>query len=200
MKKENLKGLVRRERAYTLHYEAEDGGIGERDITVPAGTEDEQDAAAWDAAEEAAAAWIREGEWGDEGAIVWARYWWEDADYDTSDYARTDDIEIEPNHDRLIAAAGGDTDCDHDWTSDGEGGLAENPGVWSRGGTTMQYADHCRRCGLHRVETCYGPQRNPGQSDKTEYRQMDDEEIAAHRANGTMDAPDEWDGDAWAMD
>ncbi len=186
MKKDMNKGLVRPDRAYTLHYELEDGAIGERDITIPAGTEASQDAAAWEAAVEAAAAWIREGEWSEEGAIVWARYWWEDADYDTRDYART--VEIEPDHGRLIAA-GGDTDCEHDWTSDGEGGLAENPGVWSCGGTTMTFAAHCRRCGLHRVKTCYGAQRNPGQPDKREYRQMDDEEIAAHRANGTMDAP-----------
>jgi hypothetical protein len=89
-------------------------------------------------------------------------------------------VEIDPDHSSLICAAVRDAgrhmdDCcgddpdDHDWTSEGEGGCRENPGVWSHGGTTMIFSSHCRKCGLHRTETSLGSQRNPGEHDTTEY-------------------------------
>ena len=48
-------------------------------------------------------------------------------------------------------------------------GCTENPGVWSLGGTTIVFSDTCRHCGLARVATHYGSQRNPGQRDTVEY-------------------------------
>jgi len=91
-----------------------------------------------------------------------------------------------------IRAAMGDAGCgddpdDHDWTSEGEGGLDENPGVWSTGGTSMVYHSHCRRCGLRRIEHSHGAQRNPGEGDSVEYHLLDDDEIQRHRENGSMD-------------
>lgn len=64
------------------------------------------------------------------------------------------------------------TEDAHDWQAPHNivGGLKENPGVWSLGGTTMTYHSVCSHCGLHRHETRYGAQRNPGQIDKIEYR------------------------------
>lgn len=119
--------------------------------------------------------WTAEGEWGDEGASV--DYWW-------TLYAVTSEgeeevaegrgsVEIEPDHDAMIRAAGGDADCDHEWTSEGEGGCRENPGVWSTGGTSMSFASHCRACGLHRNEYSCGSQRNPGERDTVSYEQPD---------------------------
>lgn len=102
-------------------------------------------------------------------------------------------VEIEPDHEALISAATRGVPCcglspdDHDWTSDGEGGCDENPGVWSTGGTSMSISDHCRRCGLHRTVHSTGSQRNPGDCDTVAYRMLGDDEIATHRANGDMD-------------
>ncbi len=79
------------------------------------------------------------------------------------------EIEIDPHHEVLMERAGGDPDCDHDWTSEGEGGCGENPGVWSVGGTTLVIRAHCRRCGLRRVETLIGAQRNPGEHNTVQY-------------------------------
>ena len=81
---------------------------------------------------------------------------------------------ILPDHDLLIEKAGGNADCEHDWTAlyEVEGGMKENPGVWSTGGTTYVHADHCSKCSLARKQTNYGSQRNPGQVDKVEYSIM----------------------------
>jgi hypothetical protein len=112
--------------------------------------------------------WVEGGEWGVEGAAVGVRWtlYGDDGDEIRSGSHTT---EIEPDHDSLIRAAGGDTDCDHDWTSEGEGGCAENPGVWSTGGTSLVIRDHCRHCGLERTEHVTGSQRNPGEHDYYTY-------------------------------
>ena len=85
------------------------------------------------------------------------------------------DVDIEPDHNQLITATG-DLGCggqpeDHHWESstEVEGGLDENPGVWSTGGTSMMFESHCSRCGLRRRERWTGPQHNPGDHDTTEY-------------------------------
>lgn len=59
----------------------------------------------------------------------------------------------------------------HEWDSSWArvGGCRENPGVFSRGGTTMEYHSVCRRCGTRKQETTYGCQRNPGQCDTVVY-------------------------------
>ena len=130
------------------------------------------DADDMDGAVEIAEDLCRGGAWGDEGASVsvWVTEY--DAAGEETDERRLT-VEIEPNHDALIREAGGDTSCDHDWTSEGEGGLRENPGVWSTGGTSMLFASRCRTCGLHRTEYTCGSQRNPGEHDTVKYRQPD---------------------------
>ncbi len=127
--------------------------------------------------------WARDGEWPKSGCCCCIGA--ENVD-DERDCA-SKEIEIEPDHAALIRSAGGDTDCDHDWTADGEGGCSENPGVWSTGGTSMSFATHCRRCGLHRQERTTGDQKNPGEHDTTHYRLLAGDEIAEHRRNGDMD-------------
>lgn len=117
---------------------------------------------------EAATDWVQDGEWGDDGAAVDVRYEISD---DADEVVDSDciTVDVEPNHDALIRAAGGDPDCDHDWTGEGEGGLDENPGVWATGGTSMLFIRHCRHCGLIRKERSCGSQRNPGEHDTVEY-------------------------------
>jgi len=68
------------------------------------------------------------------------------------------------------------TEDEHDWERPYEivGGLKENPGVWSAGGTTMTFHSVCSHCGLHKHETQHGAQRNPGQLDTIEYRRGDE--------------------------
>jgi hypothetical protein len=147
----------------TMTYQAtsEDGG----DCDIDAETMEEAIAEARD--------WIRAGDYPAEGCRIRVRV--EQLRYDGEvHHAVAINVEIEPDHDTLIRAAGGNADCDHDWTSEGEGGLDENPGVWSCGGTTMKFASHCRHCGLHRVEIHHGSQRNPYDHDTVTYTQPDE--------------------------
>lgn len=154
-------------------------------------------------AEEAAEAWAREGYWGDDGARVdvgWTLYADEDCEDEVADGSVT--VNIEPNRSALIrnaigpyldGACGYDHD-DHDWTSEGEGGCDENPGVWSTGGTSLMFSQHCRKCGLSCTETKTGSQYNPGEHDTVKYEMMSEEQIAKMRERGYMD-PDEDDED-----
>ena len=140
--------------------------------------------------------WIESSDWGHEGASVRASYTLFETGNDDPIYERDAEIEIDPNHEYLIRDAvsrheldqlcGTDPD-DHDWTSDGEGGCRENPGVWATGGTSMTFKSHCRKCGLHRTEHATGSQKNPGEHDTVKYRLMSEDEIELHRKNRSMD-------------
>jgi len=117
--------------------------------------------------------YVENGDWGDEGAAVDVHYRLEKCLENTGDWEECDrdiiTVNIEPDHDALIKRAGGDVDCDHNWSAKGEGGCRENPGVWSGGGTHLTHRMHCTRCGLVRTETTMGSQRNPGESDTVAY-------------------------------
>lgn len=138
--------------------------------------------------------WVEEGDWGPTGGSVRVKWtlWDQDDEVDSGWCC----VEIEPLHDVLIRRACyghdycGDDPDDHDWTSQGEGGCDQNPGVWSRGGTTIAIHTHCRRCGLMRREVRYGSQRNPGQADTVSYEMADEEQIAKWRESGAMDDDD----------
>jgi len=156
------------------------------------------------AARESAEAYVEGGDWGtDLDGSVRVNVWRVaiDADGDDCDVEEEAfDIDLVNvlDHSSAIRDAmwdgsccSGDEGCgsdpdDHDWTSAGEGGLDENPGVWSTGGTSMVFKSHCRQCGLHRTESHCGSQRNPGEGDAVSYRLLDADEVARHRANGTM--------------
>jgi len=115
--------------------------------------------------------WVRDGDWGAGGAIV-------DVSWKLIEEISEGslEVEIEPDHGTLIKRACGriehccglDPD-DHQWTSEGEGGCDENPGVWSTGGTGIATAAHCRVCGLRQEWYYPGSQRNPGEHDTVEY-------------------------------
>jgi hypothetical protein len=137
--------------------------------------EADDDGAAADRAIELAEEWVRGGEWGDGGASVdaaWMLFVGDDPDGETDPIdSGSITVEIEPDHTTLMRRAGAPKDCDHDFVSTYEvdGGIEENPGVWSTGGTTMVFRCHCRHCGLVMREVRYGSQRNPGQADTVEY-------------------------------
>jgi hypothetical protein len=65
----------------------------------------------------------------------------------------------------------------HDWER--YGGCESNPGVWSLGGTTLQYRLWCRYCGARKIRTEYGWQRSPGQCDRIRYLKGEPEPGAA---------------------
>lgn len=55
----------------------------------------------------------------------------------------------------------------HRWLPDARVGCAENPGVYSRGGTTLVIVHVCPHCSVRRTALHLGSQRNPGQRDTT---------------------------------
>lgn len=133
------------------------------------GSSETIDVDSYDEAEEFAESWVLCGDWGGEGAIVTA-YIYDDDD----DCIGSIEVEVEPDHAQLIrqvaesGCCGNDPD-DHEWTREGEGGCDENPGVWSRGGTTLVFSSHCKNCGLHRTIVDPGTQHNPGECTTYKY-------------------------------
>ena len=68
----------------------------------------------------------------------------------------------------------------HDWQSPFSivGGIKENPGVWSLGGTKMSFYEVCSCCGMHKREKHYGSQRNPDEQDTATYEDADEQTLA----------------------
>lgn len=144
------------------------------------GYEETIDVADMDEAVEHARDVVAEGAWGDDGASISVDVVEfeidEDGDEETLDIKRIT-VEIPPNEWAMIRRAVGchaDRSCgdeptDHKWTSEGESGCEENPGVWSTGGTGLAIAEHCVHCGLSRVHHHQGSQRNPGEIDSVTY-------------------------------
>ena len=155
-----------------------------RDDTASDSHDYDSEEEARDAITELCDDWASVGDWGPHGASVEIRWAIEDSDGNEIDYGcRT--VEIEPDHTSLIreacwdgyqlAGCGTDPD-DHDWTSDGEGGCSQNPGVWLTGGTSMLFRSHCRTCGLIREKSTTGSQRNPGDHDTVSYEMPESDE------------------------
>lgn len=126
-----------------------------------------------EALETAADLW-KDGSW-DGKSIVTVRVTELDADGDDTDNA--DSIDVEVGDDPEAPEC---TDGQHDWQSPYPvvGGIDSNPGVWSKGGTTMVYKTCCAKCGVYRVETHYGSQRNHGQCDQVEFVEADESSLA----------------------
>ena len=133
-----------------------------------------------------------------EAALEQAREWAADGDYDERVSVRVyvDEIDEDGNaipgeHASDSVDAGpepcpevtecGEEDEDHDWESPLElvGGLRENPGVFSIGGTAFRYETVCRNCGMYKTVTDAGMQRNPGQLDREiEYTPANERSLA----------------------
>lgn len=136
-------------------------------------------------ADDAAKQYVEDGDWGsDLSGSINVSVWRVGIDSDGDDCnVEEDDFDIDlaevVDHADAIREAMGDAGCglnpdDHDWTSEGDGGLRENPGVWSTGGTSIVVKSHCRKCGLRRTEKHCGSQRNPGEGDSVEYDALDE--------------------------
>lgn len=118
--------------------------------------------------------WVREGEWGIAGASI--RAYWKIVDENDNIDEGCVDVDIPPDEEALIKNAGGDNNCEHNWSSEGESGLDENPGVWSVGGTAMVIKDHCTICNLQRTWRLTGSQKNPGEHDTIEFFQPEEDD------------------------
>lgn len=73
------------------------------------------------------------------------------------------------------------------------GGVKENPGTWSTGGTSFRFEHVCRLCGCYKIEDQPGFQRNPGEPLETiTIRDRDDESEAwlkeTHEEDGFLPA------------
>lgn len=165
-------------RLYSDTLELRDDSGESHEVTIEAADDSAAIQAARDNVQSHADDWCSDGEWGSDGAAIPVSWTLTDADGEELDSGCVT-VEIEPDHESLIADAvpswdRGEDFCglapdDHDWTSEGEGGCDQNPGVWSTGGTSMVFKSHCRRCGLQRTETSTGSQRNPGEHDTVTY-------------------------------
>jgi hypothetical protein len=118
---------------------------------------------------------IREGAY-DEPVMV--RYWLREVDEDGIPLGPTysGDVQAGPDPRPPLTFCGDDDDA-HNWVMPHEvvGGCEQNPGVFALGGTAMYYKQVCSRCGIYKVETHSGPQRNPGELEvEIEYRAADD--------------------------
>lgn len=102
-------------------------------------------------AERELAAWVEDGDYGPEGGAVAASVSIYNLEAGGEPHIHSVVVTIPPDHEELIRLAGGDTDCDHEWTSEGEAGCQENPGVWSVG-EKMVFRRHCAVCGVIREE------------------------------------------------
>ena len=84
--------------------------------------------------------------------------------------AVSEEVEAGPEPEEPECAEGEE----HDWCSPHEvvGGIKENPGVWSLGGTSMSFLTVCRHCGWYRTVLDRGSQRNPGElEEETSYEE-----------------------------
>lgn len=88
-------------------------------------------------------------------------------------------------------------DGEHDWRSPHQivGGLKENPGVWSNGGTRMSFLQVCACCGAVKHTHSAGSQRNPDEPSETvEITTLDSNEDAAEITAWLKDRHEE---DGW---
>jgi hypothetical protein len=130
--------------------------------------------------EEAAQAYVDDGDWGDGSKTAWVTVsaW-------RRGYAMDDDDEvIEMDIDRdghTIAIEAEEPDCeddeDHDWQSPLSvvGGIADNPGVWGHGGGVV-ITEVCSHCGRYRVTDTWAQDMSNGRQGlrSVEYRDADD--------------------------
>jgi hypothetical protein len=132
--------------------------------------------------DDACTEWCEAGDWSEGGkAIITVRYQSVgiDPDGDDMDGDERGSVDVEVGDDPDAIGECGTDDDDHDWQApEFLGGCRENPGVWCKGGTIMEFLTVCSKCGTYRHQTDYGVQRNPGQADEVSYREADERSLA----------------------
>jgi hypothetical protein len=129
---------------------------------------------------------------GDDDFAALAEEEWSKGDWGEGDWRITYRWEVRNVLGEIIDSGEGDIthdrdapECpeadDHEWTSEFEGGLRENPGVWSLGGTRMLFISRCRHCGMEHKQYTIGAQANPGECDTNEYSAPDPAWVKEHQ-------------------
>jgi hypothetical protein len=126
-----------------------------------------------DAMDTASSNW-KMGDW-DTKSIVEVRV--VEIDADGKEIGDADWVDVEVGEDPTPPEC---TEDDHDFVADHSvvGGLKENPGVWSAGGTRLKILTCCKHCGSYKREVIVGAQHNPGECDTVEYLPADEASIA----------------------
>ena len=127
-----------------------------------------------------ATAWIQAGEWGDGLAEVEVEYSAISID-EFGDEVEVGAESIEVTCGTLPEPEPCESEDGHDWQSPVEivGGCAENPGVFSSGGTRFDFYEICQTCGMRKHSWDQGAQRNPGQaSEGVEYEAATERSLA----------------------
>lgn len=112
-----------------------------------------------DTAQEAAQEYVDGGDWGDGTSTIWIDVSCTPLDENgekVTDEAKWVTITLEPDEPKCSDGKG------HDWTSEGEGGLEENPGVFGNGGGVLIY-QHCRNCGLRKIIDTWAQRTDTGE-------------------------------------
>lgn len=133
-------------------------------------------AASLDEAIDAGREWIEDGDWASEDGVIRKGVTLdacvrpittdEDGEDITDDQQENDCSGSYSDEEPECESEGpGDDDGGHDWRSPYSllGGLRENPGVWSRGGTVTVTKSVCACCGKYRTETDAGSQLDSGE-------------------------------------
>lgn len=126
-------------------------------------------------AEEAAEEWVKDGDWGEGKIFVSCSIFREDEEGEV--YASAVEVEVGEDPPEPDCADG----ADHDWQSPYEivGGLRENPGVWSVGGTQVASKEVCSCCGAIRNTTSEStPGQYPRVPEQVEYEEATEETLA----------------------
>lgn len=149
------------------------------EIREESGASEVIEAASIEEALEKAQEWASEGSY-DERVMV--RVWAHELDEDGEPTGESLSGEVEAGPEPKPEATDcGTEDDDHDWDSPLElvGGLRENPGVFSTGGTSFRYEYVCSKCGMYKTVRTAGAQKNPGELDETiEYSAADERSLA----------------------
>ena len=135
-------------------------------IGEESGATDTIEAASLDEALQAAKDWAADGDYDEQCMVeVWA-------EEDETGKRVYDDVMAGPQPEEPEC-----TSDEHEWEAIHSlvGGMRENPGVWSLGGTRMSFDHVCIHCGHYRRVEHAGWQRNPGElSVKVSYRAPDE--------------------------
>ena len=115
-----------------------------------------------DEARDAAAEWVRDGDWNEPEQTFWVRVRIFDA---AGEELGSVSVRIDPDEPSCVDADG------HTWSSrhDLVGGLKENPGVWGNGGGVI-INEACLRCGAQKKTNTWDYDRSTGEQGLTSVR------------------------------
>jgi hypothetical protein len=121
----------------------------------------------------------RSGDWGDQTSTIWISSWARPVDPATGQEIRGAGVSV------TTAIEVDGPDCEdgeeHEWRTPHSvlGGLAENPGVWGKGGGIIS-REVCAHCGGYRIVDTWAQDRSTGEQGLTSvsYEEADEDSLA----------------------